>query len=207
MLALCAAGTLVLGGCALPTRSDLPDGSQRVPVNAQPTQEALAMRAQVAAMQREVAALRTALETARVGGQRSDDGWSAGVAKVSSGQRMVRGAPTRDPLMQATEAGLLGVVAPYTPRSEIRVFEFTAQDRDMASCLRRWGEGYGYEVLWESDIAIPLDARAVGRRLTALDFKGALVKTLDGLQQLGYPLKALIYTDQVVRIVNKEQDT
>jgi hypothetical protein len=83
------------------------------------------------------------------------------------------------------------------------VFEIEPGDRDLADCFRRWGKRAGYEVLWEAPISAPIDS-AGPRRLNAPDFKSLLVKSIEELRRLGYPIKALIYSDKVIRIVSTE---
>jgi MSHA biogenesis protein MshL len=93
--------------------------------------------------------------------------------------------------------------ATAAPQAAPTTFEIEPGDRDLAASLKRWGRAAGYEVLWESPISAPIDTTG-SRTLTAPDFKALLDRSIDELRRLGYPLKALIYSDKVVRIVNTE---
>lgn len=99
----------------------------------------------------------------------------------------------------AASAPRAAAAAPADPTA----FEIEPGDRDLADSLRRWGKAAGYEVLWEAPVSAPIDASGP-RKLTAPDFKSLLVKTIDELRRLGYPLKAMVYSDKVVRIVSTE---
>jgi hypothetical protein len=212
-----------MGGCAsapaLPQLQSLPDGSARVPVNAPATQEQLALRGQMHALQRELAALKSELTAARTSTPRRSTALEEGTATAMAPVAAVRSwsdthvdprglrpqlVANAAPRVSA-EASITDVI-PAAPRpAELKAFEIASEDKVLANCLQRWGRAAGYEVLWESSIEAPLDARAAGRRVMARDFKAALAKTIEALQQLGYPIKALVYSDQVVRIVSKEQ--
>ncbi len=94
---------------------------------------------------------------------------------------------------------------------EVHVFEKPGQyevrpdDQVIATSVQRWGRAEGYDVLWETSIQADVDPGAAMQRVLAEDFRSALDRTLLGLQRLGYPIKAMVYADRVVRVVNKEQ--
>ena len=188
------AASAVMAGCATTTATapPVPSGTARVAINSPASREQLATLAQVQSMQRELAELRRALAR----GQFDTD--AAVVARNDSTQCRATDLPT---LSAAASDKAMPVMHARAAPAELVEFDILANDMLLANALTRWGRIAGYEVMWNS----PIEARVTGAStVLAPDFKGALGKTVQGLQQLGYPLRALVYSDRVVRIVNKE---
>lgn len=195
------AACALLVGCAT-TRAaapPVPSGTARVAINSPASREQLATLAQLQSMQRELAELRRALahgplDADEAGVAHNDATHDNGTQNVWASRRAAAGK----------SGGSLPTPRPTptpTPPGELVEFEISAKDTLLASALRRWGQVAGYDVRWDS----PIQARITGAsRVLAPDFRAALGQTLESLQQLGYPLKALVYSDRVVRIVRKE---
>lgn len=73
-------------------------------------------------------------------------------------------------------------------------------DGTMSSAVKRWGRSAGYEVVWDTSVDAPITGEAV---VAAADFKGAVSKVMEGLQKAGYPIKARVYSDNVVRFFSE----
>lgn len=90
-------------------------------------------------------------------------------------------------------------------RLSFGLFELLPEDGVVLTSLQRWGRSERFEVIWDASTPpAQLDASVLPQRVAAPDFRTALAKTLTSLQQLGYPVKAQIYSDRVVRVVNQE---
>lgn len=91
--------------------------------------------------------------------------------------------------------------APVQEAPPLKEFALGQQDKTYAGVLGRWGRESGYDVRWESDIEAAVTGDATVR---AVDFMGALKQTVAGLQGAGYPVRAMVYADKVVRIVDEQ---
>lgn len=80
-------------------------------------------------------------------------------------------------------------------------FDLRKSDKRMSASLIRWGKASGFEVLWESPHDPDLIADKV---LSAREFKGAVRELVEGLKDQGYPIRARIYADNVVRFYSQE---
>lgn len=87
------------------------------------------------------------------------------------------------------------------PQAQQGPFSVSRSDGDIGTSLQRWGKSAGYEVVWEATKA-PVTGDAL---LYAPDFLGAVKQVVASLQQAGYPLKAQVYTDRVVRISSSKE--
>jgi outer membrane protein OmpA-like peptidoglycan-associated protein len=85
--------------------------------------------------------------------------------------------------------------------NELIEWDIKRADGTLSTTLKRWGRQAGYDVLWETSVDAPLNDDAV---IASSDFLGALKKTIDGVQKAGYPIRARVYSDRVVRVINKE---
>jgi hypothetical protein len=80
-------------------------------------------------------------------------------------------------------------------------FEITPADRDIAVSLRRWAHDSGYQIAWDVDWVAPVNGAL---RVEAPSFVDAVHRVVAGLRAQGYPVKARIDADRVVRFVASE---
>lgn len=178
-----------LGGCAsAPEKPVLPDGSARVALNSPATQELLVARAQVAALRREVRQLKASRP-------------SEGVLLAALGP--LPGAMP-DMGMRGTRRTAMSCLKDNDLAGglDMQVYDIRVQDGVFAATLARWGRGEGLDVAWDSEIQAEITGPG---QVVAPDFRTALQKSMASLQSLGYPLRARVYTDGVVRIVPTEE--
>ena len=98
----------------------------------------------------------------------------------------------------STGAG--GLADKRAPR-EVTEWELRKADANVGASLQRWARAAGFEVVWDTSIQAPIVADSV---VVAGDFKTALSKVFEGLQKAGYPLKARVFSDNVVRVYSPE---
>jgi outer membrane protein OmpA-like peptidoglycan-associated protein len=75
-------------------------------------------------------------------------------------------------------------------------FDVLPSDQDIAGTLRRWARASGYELVWEVDWVAPVNGQA---HVDASTFIDAVRQVSAGLRSQGYPLRAQLYSDRVVR--------
>lgn len=84
---------------------------------------------------------------------------------------------------------------------EVTEWELRKADANVGTSLQRWARAAGFEVVWDTTIQAPIVADSV---VVAGDFKLAIAKVFEGLQKAGYPLKARVFSDNVVRVYSPE---
>jgi outer membrane protein OmpA-like peptidoglycan-associated protein len=75
-------------------------------------------------------------------------------------------------------------------------FDVLPSDHDIAATLRRWARASGYELVWELDWVAPVSGQA---HIDASSFVDAVRQVSAGLRAQGYPLRAQVFSDRVVR--------
>ena len=80
-------------------------------------------------------------------------------------------------------------------------WDLRRQDGSVSAALSRWAKRAGHELVWDTAIDAPLNGEMV---LQAANFREALAKAMEGLQRAGYPLRARVYSDKVVRVYAEE---
>jgi outer membrane protein OmpA-like peptidoglycan-associated protein len=108
----------------------------------------------------------------------------------------------------ATQGRLIGALIRWTSVPPLRpadaveaasampAFDVLASDHDIAATLRRWARASGYELVWELDWVAPVSGQA---HIDASSFVDAVRQVSAGLRAQGYPLRAQVYSDRVVR--------
>jgi outer membrane protein OmpA-like peptidoglycan-associated protein len=80
-------------------------------------------------------------------------------------------------------------------------FDIRPSDLDIAGALRRWARNAGYEVVWDLEWKAPITGAA---HLDAPSFRAAIEEVVSGLRVQGYPVRARIYADRVIRFTTPE---
>lgn len=81
----------------------------------------------------------------------------------------------------------------------VQTWSVTLADHSVRSLLERWARVAGYQVLWEIPVDLELNANAT---LTGT-FEDALSALLASLKNSEYPIEAIIYDNNVVRMVKR----
>lgn len=81
----------------------------------------------------------------------------------------------------------------------VQTWSVTIADRSVRSLLERWAKAAGYQVLWEIPVDLELNANAT---MTG-SFEDALSALLASLKNSEYPIEAIIYDNNVVRMVKR----
>jgi hypothetical protein len=93
-------------------------------------------------------------------------------------------------------------IAPAAPAAPEGVeWELHRADVSMSGAMLRWGKVAGYEVVWDTPVDAPITGDA---RVASGDFRSAVTQVVHGLQKAGYPIKARMYSDKVVRFYGAE---
>ena len=111
-------------------------------------------------------------------------------------------APRPDATLSVVTRSLASSLRWHSPASPGGpVFDIVPGDADIAVALRRWAAASGYELAWEAPWAAPVDG---GARLEAADFLDAVHQVAAGLRAQGYPVRALVTPERVVRFISTE---
>lgn len=81
----------------------------------------------------------------------------------------------------------------------VQTWSVTVADRSVRALLERWAKVASYQVLWEIPVDLELNANAT---LTG-SFEDALSALLASLKNSEYPIEAIIYDNNVVRMVKR----
>jgi hypothetical protein len=81
----------------------------------------------------------------------------------------------------------------------VQTWSVTVADRSVRGLLERWAKVANYQVLWEIPVDLELNANAT---LTG-SFEDALSALLASLKNSEYPIEAIIYDNNVVRMVKR----
>lgn len=198
--ALCIALAAALGwfsGCASqPAAPPQPEGP-RVPINSAEAARDLAQRAQIAALQRDLAGLRASIN----GQARGRSVLLAAAAPQGSAlPEVLRTLRYTSP--GSCEAPNLGPRQPTAVR--LARFDIRLSDQVLPKTLSRWAAADGYTLVWDSPDEPQITADG---HVLAGDFRAALGSTIAALQQAGYPLRARIHPNAVVRVLPLNEAT
>jgi hypothetical protein len=125
---------------------------------------------------------------------------------------LARGVPASDIRLASDEAG-----APHPHASMLRwtsaiqgpegassspavdpVFDILPADHDIAISLRRWARASGYELAWDVEWVAPINGAL---RVRASSFVDAALQVAAGLRAQGYPVRAQVGGERIVRFV------
>jgi hypothetical protein len=81
----------------------------------------------------------------------------------------------------------------------VQTWSITAADRSVRTLLERWAKIGGYQLLWEIPVDLELNANA---SMTG-SFEDALTGVLASLKNSEYPIEAILYDNNVVRMVKR----
>lgn len=81
----------------------------------------------------------------------------------------------------------------------VQTWSVTVADHSVRVLLERWAKAAGYQVLWEIPVDLELNANAT---MTG-SFEDALTSVLASLKNSEYPIEAIIYDNNVVRMVKR----
>lgn len=125
---------------------------------------------------------------------------AAGLSPDTLRMLVSRGIISQEQAAQAMNTGAGGLAEKRGSR-EVTEWELRKADANVGASLQRWARAAGFEVVWDTSIQAPIVADSV---VVAGDFKTALSKVFEGLQKAGYPLKARVFSDNVVRVYSPE---
>lgn len=81
----------------------------------------------------------------------------------------------------------------------VQTWSVTVADRSVRTLLERWAKTAGYQMSWEIPVDLELNANA---NMTG-SFEDALTAVLASLKNSEYPIEAIIYDNNVVRMVKR----
>lgn len=81
----------------------------------------------------------------------------------------------------------------------VQTWSVTVADRSVRALLERWAKVANYQILWEIPVDLELNANA---SMTG-SFEDALSALLASLKNSEYPIEAIIYDNNVVRMVKR----
>lgn len=81
----------------------------------------------------------------------------------------------------------------------VQTWKVTLADRSVRTLLERWAKTAGYQMSWEIPVDLELNANA---DMTG-SFEDALTAVLASLKNSEYPIEAIIYDNNVVRMVKR----
>jgi len=99
----------------------------------------------------------------------------------------------------AAVASVPNAVVTTVVSKPVQTWSVTVADRSVRSLLERWAKVGGYQVLWEIPVDLELNANAT---MTG-SFEDALTSVLASLKNSEYPIEAIIYDNNVVRMVKR----
>lgn len=140
-------------------------------------------------------------------GRRVQIGETAAPAATST----TSSAPTR--ALAATQASSVAVAKSPAPAvsapggnavvsvvtKPVQTWTVTLADRSVRTLLERWAKTAGYQMSWEIPVDLELNANAT---MTG-SFEDALTAVLASLKNSEYPIEAIIYDNNVVRMVKR----
>ena len=99
----------------------------------------------------------------------------------------------------AAAAAMSGNAVTTVVSKPVQTWSVTVADRSVRGLLERWAKVASYQVLWEIPVDLELNANAT---LTG-SFEDALSALLASLKNSEYPIEAIIYDNNVVRMVKR----
>ena len=126
--------------------------------------------------------------------------WTAGGTLPDAGQPCQSLASeatssTRPGDRQAGDAGAPGITG--VPRT----WPILGSDETVAGTLARWGRSVDHVVVWDAPWYAPVTGDGA---IEAPGFEAALTRLIEALRAAGYPARAQIYQDRVVRVFGEE---
>lgn len=107
-------------------------------------------------------------------------------------------APAVKPLAAAPAAPVANAVVTVVSKP-VQTWSVTVADHSVRVLLERWAKIAGYQILWEIPVDLELNANAT---MTG-SFEDALTSVLASLKNSEYPIEAIIYDNNVVRMVKR----
>lgn len=132
--------------------------------------------------------------------------------RVQINERVAAAAPVAASAAAGSPAAAGTIVKPITATAAtsanavttvvskpVQTWSVTVADRSVRGLLERWAKVANYQVLWEIPVDLELNANAT---LTG-SFEDALSALLASLKNSEYPIEAIIYDNNVVRMVKR----
>jgi outer membrane protein OmpA-like peptidoglycan-associated protein len=126
--------------------------------------------------------------------------WAAGDTRPDAGQ------PCRSPSSETTSEarpgeGQADAAAAPGMTERPRIWPILGSDETVAGTLARWGRSVDHVVVWEAPWHAPITGDGA---IEAPGFEAALTRLIEALRAAGYPARAQIYQDRVVRVFGEE---
>lgn len=137
-----------------------------------------------------------------------NDRSAAAASSVSSSPAVTTVTPVAAVGAPSAAVGAKPVVAASAPVSNavvtvvskpVQTWSITAADHSVRTLLERWAKAVGYQLLWEIPVDLELNANAT---MTG-SFEDALTSVLASLKNSEYPIEAILYDNNVVRMVKR----
>jgi Toxin co-regulated pilus biosynthesis protein Q len=93
-------------------------------------------------------------------------------------------------------------VAPQLKRDKEANFVWAVlpREKQLSDVLKRWGAAAGYDVRWATSEAVTVGGAGT---IKAPDFIGAMTQMIKDANSAGYQVKAQVFSNKVVRIIDK----